>query len=234
VGDAPIVSAEAVMADDTTYASYLALDRVLGAQKPLSDAHDELLFIIQHQTSELWMKLAIHEIEIAPRLIAAGDAEPAFKMMARVARIFEQLNGAWDVPRTMTPADYTRFRGELGPSSGFQSWQYPAIEFLVGNRSEEALARHAGDAEARRRLDAIMRELSLYDTAIGLLERSGFDIAKKVLGRNGREPYHAYASVRAAWAEVYRNPARHWTLFISWPRNSSISTTISAAGASIT
>jgi tryptophan 2,3-dioxygenase len=201
------------MADETTYAGYLALDRVLGAQHPLSDAHDELLFIIQHQTSELWMKLAIHEIETARRLIVKGDAELAFKMMARVARIFEQLNSAWDVLRTMTPAEYTRFRGKLGPSSGFQSWQYRAIEFLAGNRSEEALKRHAEEPEAHRRLAAIMEEPSLYDAAIGLLDRSGFAIADEVLRRDLRQAYRANASVRAAWAEVYRDPVRNWTLY---------------------
>jgi tryptophan 2,3-dioxygenase len=126
-----------------SYGDYLDLEQVLDAQRPLSDAHDELLFIIQHQTSELWMKLAIHEIRAAIRAIRADRLQPAFKMLSRVARIFEQLTGAWDVLRTMTPSEYTQFRDALGQSSGFQSWQYRAIEFLAGNRNLAMLRPHA-------------------------------------------------------------------------------------------
>src|SRR4030095_9690462 len=126
--------------DRMSYSDYLHLERVLDAQEPLSEAHDELLFIIQHQTSELWMKLAIHEIRSAIRAIHEDRLQPAFKMLSRVARIFEQLTGAWDVLRTMTPSEYTEFRDSLGQSSGFQSWQYRAIEFLAGNRNTPMLA----------------------------------------------------------------------------------------------
>src|SRR5580698_5430185 len=118
-----------------TYAGYLQLDRILQAQAPLSSAHDEMLFIIQHQTSELWMKLAIHELSATCRLIAADNLQPAFKTLSRVSRILEQLNSAWDVLRTMTPSEYTEFRALLGQSSGLQSWQYRLIEFLVGNKN---------------------------------------------------------------------------------------------------
>ncbi|MGO4839457.1 tryptophan 2,3-dioxygenase, partial [Rhizobiaceae sp. 2RAB30] len=126
-----------------SYSDYLHLDQLLTAQSTLSDSPDELLFIIQHQTSELWMKLAIHEASSACAAIREDRLEPAFKMLTRVARIFEQLNSAWDVLRTMTPSEYTRFRGALGQSSGFQSWQYRAIEFLAGNRNLAMLKPHA-------------------------------------------------------------------------------------------
>ncbi len=133
-----------------SYSDYLHLERVLNAQEPLSGAHDELLFIIQHQTSELWMKLAIHEIRSAARAIHGDQLQPAFKMLSRVARIFEQLNNAWDVLRTMTPSEYTEFRDQLGQSSGFQSYQYRAIEFLAGNRNL-AMLRSARAPRRRRR-----------------------------------------------------------------------------------
>ena len=126
-----------------SYGDYLHLDRILKAQQTWTDTHDEMLFIIQHQTSELWMKLAIHELRAARSAIAADELQPAFKMLARVARIFEQLNNAWDVLRTMTPSEYTRFREKLGQSSGFQSWQYRMIEYAVGNRNPAMLRPHA-------------------------------------------------------------------------------------------
>src|SRR6187455_3408879 len=146
-----------------SYSDYLHLERLLDAQRPLSGAHDELLFIIQHQTSELWMKLAIHEIRSAIRAIRDDQLQPAFKMLSRVARIFEQLNNAWDVLRTMTPSEYTEFRGSLGQSSGFQSWQYRAIEFLAGNRNPAMLRPHAHDESVVARLEEILAEPSLYD-----------------------------------------------------------------------
>src|SRR5690242_16339038 len=140
------------------YGDYLDLDRLLDAQHPLSTAHDELLFIIQHQTSELWMHLALHELRSARSLIAGDDVQPAFKMLTRVARIFEQLNGAWDVLRTMTPSDYTEFRDQLGQSSGFQSYQYRAIEFLAGNRNLALLGPHAHRADITAKLEEILAE----------------------------------------------------------------------------
>src|SRR5689334_3357287 len=143
-----------------SYSDYLHLDQVLGAQQPLSDAHDEMLFIIQHHTSELWMKLAIHEIGAARRSIAGDQLQPAFKMLSRVARIFEQLNSAWDVLRTMTPSEYTRFRGTLGQSSGFQSWQYRQIEFMVGNRNRAMLRPHAHRPDIVARLEGELKRPS--------------------------------------------------------------------------
>ena len=158
-----------------SYSDYLHLERVLDAQEPLSDAHDELLFIIQHQTSELWMKLAIHEIRSAIAAIRQDRLQPAFKMLSRVARIFEQLNSAWDVLRTMTPSEYTEFRSSLGQSSGFQSYQYRAIEFLAGNRNPAMLRPHAHRQDIVAKLETILVEPSLYDEALLLLARNGFD-----------------------------------------------------------
>src|SRR5215475_14804414 len=172
-----------------SYGDYLNLDRLLNAQSPRSGAHDELLFIIQHQTSELWMKLAIHEIKAAIRAIHDDDLQPAFKMLTRVARIFEQLNNAWDVLRTMTPSEYTRFRSQLGQSSGFQSRQYRLIEFLLGNRNHAMLKPHAHDAETTRLLEAELATPSLYDEVLRLADRKGLTMPPAVLARDVRETH---------------------------------------------
>jgi len=195
-----------------SYSDYLHLERVLEAQQPLSGAHDEVLFIIQHQVSELWMKLAIHEIRSAMRAIRRDDPQPAFKMLTRVARIFEQLNNAWDVLRTMTPSEYTEFRASLGQSSGFQSWQYRAIEFLAGNRNPAMLEPHAQHAEAAV-LEAILSEPSLYDEALLFLGRNGFDIGADRLRADWRETRRENARVLAAWKQVYASPGKHWMLY---------------------
>jgi tryptophan 2,3-dioxygenase len=196
-----------------SYGDYLALDKVLAAQSPLSDAHDELLFIIQHQTSELWMKLALHEMTAAKAAVASGNLPPAFKMLTRTARIFDQLNSSWDVLRTMTPSDYTTFREALGQSSGFQSFQYRAIEFLAGNKNAAMLRPHAHLPEVHDWLTRLQRETSLYDEAIALLARSGFKIDADHLERDPAEPYQANDSVHDAWIEVYKDPQVHWPLY---------------------
>ncbi len=196
-----------------SYADYLHLEKVLDAQEPLSRSPDELLFIIQHQTSELWMKLAIHEIEGAIEAIRTDDLRPAFKMLTRVARIFEQLNSAWDVLRTMTPSEYTRFRGDLGQSSGFQSWQYRAIEFLAGNRNLAMLKPHGHRPEIVERLEAILAKRSLYDEALALLVRNGFDIGEDAGRADWREMRTPNDEVLAAWQAVYREPETHWALY---------------------
>ncbi|WP_346891914.1 tryptophan 2,3-dioxygenase [uncultured Roseibium sp.] len=196
-----------------SYGDYLALDKVLTAQSPLSSAHDELLFIIQHQTSELWMKLALHEMTAAKAAVASGNLPPAFKMLTRTARIFDQLNSAWDVLRTMTPSDYTTFREALGQSSGFQSYQYRAIEFLAGNKNAAMLRPHAHVPEVHDWLTKLQRETSLYDEAIALLARSGFEIDAGHLERDPAEPYQANDSVRDAWIAVYKDPQAHWSLY---------------------
>lgn len=196
-----------------SYSDYLKLEKVLTAQAPLSDAHDEMLFIIQHQTSELWMKLALHEISSAIRSLREDRLEPAFKMLSRVARIFEQLNSAWDVLRTMTPSEYTEFRDSLGQSSGFQSWQYRAIEFLAGNRNLAMLRPHAHRPDIMERLEAILAAPSLYDEAIRLLGRNGFDIGEEAARSDWRETRTENDKVFAAWQIVYRNPERYWMLY---------------------
>ena len=196
-----------------SYGDYLHLERILDAQELLSDAHDELLFIVQHQTSELWMKLAIHEIRSAMTAIRSDDLRPAFKMLTRVSRIFEQLNNAWDVLRTMTPSEYTQFRGALGQSSGFQSFQYRAIEFLVGNRNAAMLRPHAHRTEITAALEDILARPSLYDEALLLLQRNGFDIggdSGRTNWRSGRDPNPV---VVEAWRTVYAAPNRHWPLY---------------------
>jgi tryptophan 2,3-dioxygenase len=196
-----------------SYGDYLHLERVLDAQEPLSKAHDELLFIIQHQTSELWMKLAIHEIRATIRAIREDRLEPAFKMLSRVARIFEQLTGAWDVLRTMTPSEYTEFRGALGQSSGFQSWQYRAIEFLAGNRNAAMLKPHAHRPEITAKLEEILAGPSLYDEALLLLVRNGFDIGAEAQRTDWRETRTENPKVLDAWKVVYRDPETHWKLY---------------------
>ena len=205
--------AQMSFADRMSYSDYLHLDEVLNAQAPISTAHDELLFIIQHQTSELWIKLAIHEMAAAMRSIRDDRLEPSFKMLARVARIFEQLNNAWDVLRTMTPSEYTQFRESLGQSSGFQSWQYRAVEYLAGNRNLAMLRPHAHRPEFSEKLEAILAMPSLYDEAILLLSRKGFDVGADAQRTDWRENRVESEKVLAAWQAVYQDPERHWMLY---------------------
>ena len=200
-------------AERMSYGDYLDLDRVLGAQHPISASPDEMLFIVQHQTSELWMKLMLHELHAAREALATDHMPQAFKMLARVSRIMEQLNGAWDVLRTMTPADYTTFRAALGHSSGFQSAQYRLVEFVLGNRNVSMLAPHAHDAGATARLRAELAEPSLYQTALRAAARAGMDVPPSVVDAPSQAPHAEDAGVRAMWAEVYRAPETHWPLY---------------------
>ena len=195
-----------------SYGDYLSLNKILSAQSPLSDAHDEMLFIVQHQTSELWMRLAIHELTAARDLLAKGDTRPAFKMLARVARIFEQLNSAWDVLRTMTPSDYTRFRDALGQSSGFQSHQYRLIEFILGNRNRAMLKPHAHRADLVTLLEEELTQPSLYDVALSALNQT-IPLPPEVLTRPRDTAHAAHPAVAEAWSEVYRDPEQHWELY---------------------
>jgi tryptophan 2,3-dioxygenase len=195
------------------YGDYLALDAILDAQHPRSSDPNELLFIVQHQTSELWMKLALHELRAARAALAESDLPPAFKMLARVSRIMEQLVHAWDVLATMTPSEYSAIRPYLGTSSGFQSWQYREIEFLLGNKNAEMLKPHDDRPQLKARLEQAFAEPSLYDEALRLLARRGFAISTEVLERDLTEPYRADASVEAAWLAVYRAPREHWDLY---------------------
>ena len=196
-----------------SYGDYLRIDRILDAQEPLTGAHDEMLFIIQHQTSELWMRLALHELDAARARIAADQPQEAFKMLARVSRIFEQLNSAWDVLRTMTPSDYTTFREGLGQSSGFQSWQYRLIEYAVGNRNLAMLKPHAHRPDLTARLMAELARPTLYDEALRYLSRQGMPVPQAVLTRDLRQPWAADDGVQAVWETVYRDPARHWQAY---------------------
>jgi tryptophan 2,3-dioxygenase len=205
--------AETDFAGRMSYGNYLALDAILGAQHPLSEAHDEMLFIIQHQTTELWMRLAIHELSAARRSIAKDEVQPAMKMLARMSRIFEQLNGAWDVLRTMTPSEYTRFRSQLGQSSGFQSRQYRQIEFLLGNRNHAMLKPHAHDLETTQLLEAELATPSLYDEVLRLADRNGLKMPAAVLARDVRETHSFNEGVLQAWRIVYEAPETHWMLY---------------------
>ena len=196
-----------------SYGDYLRLDQVLGAQQPRSRDHNEMLFIVQHQASELWMKLMIHELAAARAQVRRDDLQPAFKMLARVARIMAQLNQSWDVLATLTPAEYSSFRDDLGASSGFQSFQYRSVEFLLGNKDAVMMEPHRHRAEVYAALDALLREPSLYDEAIRILARRGFAIDPECVERDWRS-LHAYnESVCRAWVEVYRNTAAHWDLY---------------------
>jgi tryptophan 2,3-dioxygenase len=200
-------------AGSMTYGDYLQLDAILSAQKPLSPDPNEWLFIIQHQTSELWMKLMLIELGGAREAIRSDQLAPAFKMLARVSRIMEQLVHAWDVLSTLTPSEYSAIRPFLGSSSGFQSWQYREIEYLLGNKNAAMLKPHAHRADIHARLQSALAAPSLYDEAIRLLARSGFAIDAAVLERDLREPHAFSESVAHAWLAVYRAPREHWALY---------------------
>ncbi|MEZ5646819.1 MAG: tryptophan 2,3-dioxygenase [Burkholderiaceae bacterium] len=198
---------------DMSYGDYLQIDAILSAQKPLSPAHDEMLFIIQHQTSELWMKLMLHELGAAIRNIAGDDLNPAFKQMARVSKIMEQLVHAWDVLATMTPPEYSAIRPYLGHSSGFQSFQYRCIEFSLGNKNGAMLKPHAHSPERLAMVQAAYEAPSLYDECLRLLARRGIAVPASHLDRDWTQPYTASEDVERAWLQVYRSPGEHWDLY---------------------
>ena len=170
--------------DKMSYTDYLGLDAILTAQHPLSDAHDEMLFVIQHQASEVWLRLVIFELNAARTLISKGETRMAFKMLTRVARIFEQLNSAWDVLRTMTPSEYTQFRDDLGASSGFQSHQYRLVEYMLGNRNHKMLKPHTHRKDLHESLVSELLRPSLYDTVLHMLADHGFNVPNDVLTRD--------------------------------------------------
>ena len=196
-----------------SYGDYLQLDAILTAQKPLSPAHDEMLFIVQHQTSELWMKLMLHELRAAIGHIAQDELPPAFKMLARVSKIMEQLVHAWDVLATMTPPEYSAMRPYLGQSSGFQSYQYRCIEFAMGNKNRAMLKPHEHRADLLALVQAAYEAPSLYDEALRLLARRGLAVPASHTERDWREPYVENDAVEQAWLTVYRNPDKHWDLY---------------------
>jgi tryptophan 2,3-dioxygenase len=196
-----------------SYGDYLQLDQILSAQKPLSPDHNELLFIIQHQTSELWMKLMLHELNAAIAHVASDELPKAFKMLARVSRIMEQLVHAWDVLATMTPPEYSAIRPYLAQSSGFQSYQYRCIEFSLGNKNAAMLKPHAHRPELLAEVEAAYRAPSLYDEALRLLARRGIAVPASHLERDWTQPYAADEGVEQAWLTVYRDPTTHWDLY---------------------
>jgi tryptophan 2,3-dioxygenase len=211
-----IVDAEKPQLDfsrDMSYGDYLHLDAILNAQQPRSPDHNEMLFIVQHQTSELWMKLMLHELDAAIACIARDELPPAFKMLARVSRIMDQLVHAWDVLATMTPPEYSAIRPYLASSSGFQSWQYRCIEFRLGNKNAAMLKPHEHHAGRLAIVRAAFEAPSLYDEALRLLARRGLAVPASHLERDWTQPYEASKEVEQAWLSVYRDPSGQWDLY---------------------
>jgi tryptophan 2,3-dioxygenase len=218
----PRTSPENIVADegaqldfskDMSYGDYLRLDEILGAQHPRSPAHDEMLFIVQHQTSELWMKLLLHELSAAIECVAADELNAAFKMLARVSKIMEQLVHAWDVLATMTPPEYSAIRPYLSNSSGFQSWQYRCIEFLLGNKNAAMLKPHSHRPDILAKVEQAYRARSLYDESLRLLARRGLPVPAANIERDWTVPHEASEAVEQAWLTVYRDPKAHWDLY---------------------
>jgi tryptophan 2,3-dioxygenase len=198
---------------DMSYGDYLQLDAILNAQKPLSPDHNEMLFIIQHQTSELWMKLMLHELHAAIANLARDELGGAFKMLARVSRIMEQLVHAWDVLATMTPPEYSAIRPYLANSSGFQSAQYRCIEFALGNKNAAMLKPHAHRPDLLAQVRAAYEAPSLYDEALRLLARRGLAVPASHTERDWTQPYADNDAVEQAWLVVYRDPKHYWDLY---------------------
>jgi tryptophan 2,3-dioxygenase len=201
------------LSDALSYSQYLNLDKLLDAQHPLSYQHDEMLFIIIHQVSELWMKLCLHELGATVDCVRRDDLGPTFKMLARVSTIQQQLLHAWDVLATITPHDYSAFRNTLGKSSGFQSAQYRMLEFLIGNKNADTIKVFRGDPHTHEALDRALHAPSLYDEVLRLLSRRGRDIPQELLARDFSQAYEANKQVTAAWLSVYLNAEKDWDLY---------------------
>lgn len=199
--------------NDMSYGDYLGLEQILNAQHPRSPNHNEMLFIIQHQTSELWIKLMLHELHGVRLHIRSGNLPPAFKMLARVARIMDQLVHAWDVLSTMTPSEYTAIRPYLGSSSGFQSYQYRELEFLLGNKNATLMQVHEAIPENHTKLNAALTTPSIYDEAILFMAKSGLTIDAQRLQQDWSLPVQLNLSVQKAWTQVYQTPEQHWVLY---------------------
>lgn len=196
-----------------SYADYLALDALLSAQHLRSTNHNEMLFLIIHHVQELWLKLILHELNAARERIKGDDLMPSFKMTARVSRILEQMVNAWTTLATMTPSEYLEFRGTLGSASGFQSYQYRLLEFVMGNKNAVMLRPHAHRPEIHALLEKELNSPSLYDEALRLMARRGIALPSEVLEREWAQPYRAHPAVAQAWLTVYREPERHWDLY---------------------
>ncbi len=196
-----------------SYGEYLQLDKILSAQRPLSLEHDEMLFIIVHQTSELWMRLMLHELTGVAECVRRDRLDPSFKMLNRVSRVQSQLIGTWEVLSSLTPAEYSAFRNALGRSSGFQSVQYRLLEFRLGNKHPEMIAVHARDRSGTEALQQALEAPSLYDEVLRLLSSRGYGIPEDHLVRDFREPYRASKQVTGAWLGVYHNAEKDWDLY---------------------
>ncbi|MFG6119715.1 tryptophan 2,3-dioxygenase [Thalassobacillus sp. B23F22_16] len=196
-----------------TYGEYLDLDKLLDAQNRLSDHHDEMLFIVIHQVSELWMKLILHELRASIESIRGGDLQSAFKMLARVSKIQTQIIHAWDVLSTLTPAEYIQFRDQLGQASGFQSYQYRMIEFALGYKTPHVLKIYEKNPELHGKLQEAYEAPSIYDAAIEALAKAGLDINPALVNRDFTETYHGDETVEAAWTKVYENVEKYWDLY---------------------
>jgi len=201
------------LAGRMTYGDYLQLDTLLAAKKPLTDKHDEHLFITIHHVQELWLNLMAHELDTAIDFIQRDQLPPSFKSTARMTRILEQMINAWNVLSTMTPSDYLEFRGALGQSSGLQSFQYRMVEFRLGAKDPKMLLPHRHNAERHARLEAALKAPSLYDVALILLRRRGFDIPDSVVTRDFAVRHVFSDAVRDAWLKVYRNSKDYFDLY---------------------
>ncbi|GAB1808436.1 tryptophan 2,3-dioxygenase [Priestia megaterium] len=196
-----------------SYGDYLHLDKILSSQHRLSNHHDEMLFIVIHQASELWMKLILHEVTAAIQCIRGNNLEPSFKMLSRVSRIQQQLIQSWSVLSTLTPAEYMEFRDKLGQSSGFQSYQNRLIEFALGNKNVHTLSVYQHDEDLYQKMQTALHEPSIYDAAIHALMKRGLQVDQEVLQRDCSQPYEPNASVEDAWLTVYRNVDQYWDLY---------------------
>lgn len=198
---------------DISYGSYLKLDSLLKCQTPLSDKHDEMLFIVIHQASELWMKACLHELGAAMEHVAADNLGAVQKMLSRVAKIQANLQQSWEILSTMTPADYASFRDDLGQSSGFQSFQYREIEYRLGNKNARMAEAHKSVPARYDRLQQVLDSPSFYDLCLQLLARRGFDLPAETTDRDWRQPYEASKAVEQAWLKIYQDPDKYWDLY---------------------
>jgi tryptophan 2,3-dioxygenase len=196
-----------------SYGEYLQLARVLSAQQPLSGEHDEMMFIIVHQVSELWIRLFLHELDFVQRCVVRDDLDPSFKALQRISKVQAQLFGAWEILATMTPADYTLFRNQLGRSSGFQSMQYRLMEFGLGNKNADMIRVHQRNPEDYARLKRALHAPSLYDEVLRLLSRRGYGVPQELLDRDFSQPYVSSKAVTGAWLGVYHNADKDWDLY---------------------
>ena len=198
---------------EASYGGYLALDVLLAAQRPRSSHHDEMLFIIQHQTAELWMKLMIHELAGAIGHVRSDDLAPCFKILARVKQIQRQLFEQWAVLETLTPSEYLEFRDVLGPASGLQSFQFRAIEFLLGNKNARRLELYKHDERTHSLLEGLLRAPSLYDEFLRHLARRGMAVPRERVERDWSQPYERHADVTAVFRTIYADPKTHWDAY---------------------